>query len=203
MAIKKLSIEDITGLAGEYCYIQREADGFILENSTGDGHTLGAFYSQATVTDMKIPLTENAYLPGVYETTENRVAFDDGKYMVRYCQSSGVIIAIEEWNILSDAIIGEDVNVASQNNIDFGALQKTSLNAATPAGIQNIPLDGSGFTALGDDRLDNLDSPVSSVVTSVLAGLTDLATTIATAVWAAAEFVPIMERRNQEMVGVE
>lgn len=28
-----------------------------------------------------------------------------------------------------------DVNIASQNNIDFGALQKTSLNAATPASV--------------------------------------------------------------------
>ena len=29
------------------------------------------------------------------------------------------------------------VNVAAQDNIDFGALQKASLNAATPASIQN------------------------------------------------------------------
>ena len=30
-----------------------------------------------------------------------------------------------------------NVNVAAQDNIDFGALQKASLNAATPASIQN------------------------------------------------------------------
>jgi len=30
-----------------------------------------------------------------------------------------------------------NINVAAQDNIDFGALQKASLNAATPASIQN------------------------------------------------------------------
>jgi len=43
-----------------------------------------------------------------------------------------------------------DVAVVEQANIDFGALQKTSLNAATPASVQNIAADGSGFTAIPD-----------------------------------------------------
>jgi hypothetical protein len=60
-----------------------------------------------------------------------------------------------------DSLFGSDkldVNVAEQANIDFGALQKASLNAATPASVQNIPATGSGFTALGA----NLDASVSS-----------------------------------------
>jgi hypothetical protein len=52
--------------------------------------------------------------------------------------------------------------VKAQDNIDFGALQKASLNAATPASVQNIAANGSGFTALGDARLVNLDSAVST-----------------------------------------
>lgn len=40
------------------------------------------------------------------------------------------------------------VNVVTQANIDFGALQKTSLNAATPASVQNIPATGTGLTAI-------------------------------------------------------
>jgi hypothetical protein len=55
-----------------------------------------------------------------------------------------------------DSLFGTDkldVNVAEQANIDFGALQKASLNAATPASIQNIPATGAGFTALGDARI--------------------------------------------------
>lgn len=64
-----------------------------------------------------------------------------------------------------DALFGSghlDVNVLTQANIDFGALQKASLNAATPASVQNIPATGSGFTALGDTRIANLDATVSS-----------------------------------------
>lgn len=52
--------------------------------------------------------------------------------------------------------------VKAQDNIDFGALQKTSLNAATPASVQNIPATGSGLTALGDTRIANLDAAVST-----------------------------------------
>jgi len=45
---------------------------------------------------------------------------------------------------------------------DFTATMKTSLNAATPASVQNIPANGSGLTALGDSRIANLDATVSS-----------------------------------------
>ena len=45
---------------------------------------------------------------------------------------------------------------------DFTATMKTSLNAATPASVQNIAADGSGLTALGDARLANLDAAVST-----------------------------------------
>jgi hypothetical protein len=52
--------------------------------------------------------------------------------------------------------------VMGQDDIDFGTLQKLSLNAATPASVQNIPATGSGFTALGDTRIAALDATVSS-----------------------------------------
>jgi len=48
------------------------------------------------------------------------------------------------------------------DDIDFSTSQKTSLNAATPASVQNIPATGSGFTALGDTRLANLDAAIST-----------------------------------------
>jgi hypothetical protein len=54
---------------------------------------------------MKIPLTENSNLPGVYEASENRIPFDDGKYIVRYCQSDDVIFAVEDWSVKSDAVV--------------------------------------------------------------------------------------------------
>ena len=104
MTIKNLSIEDTAGLSGEYCYIQRDVDGYVLENSAAGGHVLGAFYSEATVTDKKIPLVESGTLPGVYVASENRLAFDDGAYTVRYCRASGVIIAVEYWCVWEDAV---------------------------------------------------------------------------------------------------
>jgi hypothetical protein len=45
---------------------------------------------------------------------------------------------------------------------DFTAAMKTSLNSSTPASIQNIPATGSGFTALGDTRIANLDATITS-----------------------------------------
>ena len=56
---------------------------------------------------------------------------------------------------------------------DFNATQKTSLNAATPASVQNISAQtgdsyarigaaGSGLTGLGDVRIANLDAAISS-----------------------------------------
>lgn len=104
MPVKIIVIEDSPSLTGEYCYIQRSIDGYVLENSNSEGNTPGEFYPAASVTDMKIPLTENVNLPGVYEASENRVAFDDGKYIVRYCQSDDVIFAVEDWSVKSDAV---------------------------------------------------------------------------------------------------
>lgn len=126
MAIKIITNEDLPALTGEYCYIQRVTDGYILENSSSAGHTLGAFYSAATVTDKKLPLTEDANLPGVYAASENRVAFNDGKYIVRYCRSNNIIIAIEYWDILADAIADQEVNATKiggvvQTGRDLGA----------------------------------------------------------------------------------
>jgi hypothetical protein len=45
------------------------------------------------------------------------------------------------------------VNVVSQANIDFGALQKTSLNAATPASVQNISAQTGDAYLVANTRL--------------------------------------------------
>ena len=108
MSVKELVNEDLPSLTGEYAYIQREADDFILENSSSTGHTPGAFYTPASVVDKKIPMTENSLLPGVYEATEDRVPFDNGEYIIRYCQEDGTIVAVEYWTILDREIIESD-----------------------------------------------------------------------------------------------
>jgi hypothetical protein len=50
--------------------------------------------------------------------------------------------------VVNTATAQVGANIVSQANIDFGALQKTSLNAATPASVQNIPATGTGLTAI-------------------------------------------------------
>jgi len=135
MSIKTLIVEDSPSLTGEYAYIERMADGYILENSATGGHTLGAFYSQATVNDKKIPMTENATLAGVYEVTENRITFNDGKYKVRYCETDGTIIASEDWDVLSDAVLNYPAGVATPTNITAGTITNvTNLTNAPTAG---------------------------------------------------------------------
>jgi len=186
MAIKKLTNEDFPSVAGEYCYIQRVADGFIMENSASAGHTPGAFYSAATVTDKMLPLTENVNLPGVYESTENRIAFDDGKYIVRYCQSDGTIIAIEDWDVVGDAVTGAaDANIISQANIDFGALQKASITAAVPtaAAIQSgLATAANQVTILA--AIAGIPAAVWAVTTRTLSSFGTLVADVAAAVWA-------------------
>jgi len=89
-----------------------------------------------------------------------------------------------------------EANVASEADHDFTALQKTALNAATPASVQNIPATGSGFTALGDTRIANLNATISSrsshsaadvwaVTVRSLSTFGTLVADIATAVWGA------------------
>jgi hypothetical protein len=168
MAVKNLSIEDSASLTGEYCYIQRVSDGFVMENSSTGGNTPGAFYTPASVTDKKKPLTENAILRGVYEATENRVPFEDGKYVVRYCQADGTIIAVEDWNVLDDAVIpdeatiidkGGDATLEKQNEI-LSALENIrggNGNIAHPFIVTDAdgPVEGAEVWATTDEAGTN------------------------------------------------
>lgn len=65
-------------------------------------------------------------------------------------------------NGISSQDVGGHIDVNGYPVADFNTLKKASLNAATPASIQNIAANGSGFTALGDTRLANLDALISS-----------------------------------------
>lgn len=66
-----------------------------------------------------------------------------------------------------------DVNVASSDDIDFTATQKTSLNAATPASVQNIPVDGTlkvsvnGYEVNQDPATLLLEAPANKIETDV------------------------------------
>ncbi len=73
-----------------------------------------------------------------------------------------------------------DVNVISQANIDFGALQKLSLNAATPAGLQGAITTLAGLLealqgAAGPTLLElqNDAAGISALTTKILRALTN------------------------------
>jgi hypothetical protein len=86
------------------------------------------------------------------------------RYPVAITTGYGEVLSIKEQTdkITFTTANQVDSRVRSMDNIDFGVLQKTSLNAATPASIQNIPATGSGFTSLGDTRIANLDAAIST-----------------------------------------
>lgn len=75
------------------------------------------------------------------------LGFETGKTYAALIQATVDGVAAIDWRSWK-VVNARDANVVSQANIDFGALQKTSLNAATPASVQNIPATGIGFTAL-------------------------------------------------------
>jgi hypothetical protein len=134
--IKKIThLWNVTGLT-VYCIIRRDADGYLLNDADG------AFASGPA--DPYVSLAEDATIKGMYELSESRSVWDNGKYsVVVYRQTSAspapasdIVIGAGTMEIKSDAEV-VNANVQSQDNIDFGASQKASLNAATPASIQS------------------------------------------------------------------
>ena len=141
--------------------------------------TLGT-YAAPTATKCRFKEIDATNHPGLYEiqfadarfaTTDSLIVSISGATNLAQCDiemqcsnlSSNLIQIAGAAISTTTAQIG--TNVVSQANIDFGALQKTSLNAATPASVQNIPATGSGFTAIGDTRIANLDATVSTRAT--------------------------------------
>lgn len=115
-----------------YCIIRREADGYLLNDADGA-------YASAPA-DPYISMAEDATIKGMYELSESRAAWDDGKYSIVVYRQAGVspvpasdiIIGGGIMEIKTDAEV-VNTNVQSQDNIDFGALQKASITAAVPS----------------------------------------------------------------------
>lgn len=119
MSIKKFAVEDMTGMVGNYVWIRRiDNEGFIMENSDAGGNVPGMFYSEELVTDKKLPMVENPLLEGVYEVWEERVPWEDGRYIARYCQADGLIIAIEEFICENDTFVNFPSNKEIRDNLE-------------------------------------------------------------------------------------
>src|SRR3990172_11980732 len=124
-----------------YCFVQRASDSYWLKANTA--------WQSGKPTTTDIP-TMTHVSGGLWNLAHTPADAND-IYKIN-CIDSSVICFNDNYNIV--------VSYAPGDNIDFGALQKASLNATTPAGVQNIPATGTGFTALGDTRLGFLDESI-------------------------------------------
>jgi len=70
--IKKPSTTKIASGRTVYCIVRRETDGYLLN---GDDGTFAA-----APANTKLRLAEDANIPGLYEVSESRVAWNDGRY---------------------------------------------------------------------------------------------------------------------------
>lgn len=139
---------------------------------TGDTATLGTLRVFCQVSTALPVWQDFMVLPAnVYDAlvADTGVIRADARQILGTAVATPATAGVLDVNIknIADAVVNTataqiGANVVTQANIDFGALQKTSLNAATPASVQNIAANGSGFTALGDTRIANLDTTVSS-----------------------------------------
>jgi len=96
-------------------------------------------------------LTHANYTDGLHEIAIDTTGYAAGEYAV-FCTLTISTVNpagfCGSFKLRTAGTAALGVNVVAQANIDFGALQKTSLNAATPASVQNIPATGTGLTAI-------------------------------------------------------
>ena len=96
--------------------------------------------------------------------------------------AAGKVLVTPAQKVVTDASGFVSANVKSQDNIDFGALQKTSLNAATPASVQNINTQtGDAYVAVGalnDLSAANVTTAVDGVLDAANTELAAIPTTI-------------------------
>ena len=72
--VKKLIATNISAGRTVYCIVRRESDGNLLNNADGTFAVAPA--------NKNLVLVENASIPGLYEASESRVAWNDGRYRV-------------------------------------------------------------------------------------------------------------------------
>jgi hypothetical protein len=134
------------------------AGGALTALTMVDITTLGTWDTDVTDDKLGFKKLHDTNSPGLYEIhLPNNILAVGANQVTVQLRATGMAPCNLEIQLVNAPAV-----VKAQDNIDFGALQKASLNAATPASVQNIPATGSGFTALGDTRIANLDAAVST-----------------------------------------
>ncbi len=123
--------------------------GAVTEIANGWYQIAGNATDSSTLGPLLIHVTEASSDP--FDCVYQIVNYDRFTFLppVNLTQVSGSAVST------SSAQIG--VNVVSQANIDFGSMQKTSLNAATPASVQNIPINADTYVNVHVKATDNID----------------------------------------------
>ena len=102
-----------------YCLIRQETSGFLFDNSDGD--------FRPTPVDLFLPLTEHTVIKGMYEVSENRRIWTDGRYVVVCYKQIGAAPTIA-----NDVLIGTGDMYVVDNaevvlNADVAAARQTIL----------------------------------------------------------------------------
>lgn len=140
--------------------IKRETDGFLLDDADG---SFGA-----APADSLVDLTEHATIKGLYELTESRTAWDDGKYTVAAYVSTDLdtIIASGQIEILDDLkiIISEAESQGSTDGVWNALLRKDTYNDGQSAGKR---LRDLGSIIAADGTIDDPSPTDTSFITDL------------------------------------
>lgn len=124
---KRLLINTTTA-ATVYAIVRRDSDGYRLNDSGG------AFASAPA--DPYVSLTEDAVIKGMYERSENRTAWSDGRYTVAYYKQAGgapapvsdTLLSVQAYSVLGDLEVNTYGTAADTTYIKAGVVRsRTSL----------------------------------------------------------------------------
>lgn len=114
MAAKKLNLIAATGLT-VYAIIAREADGYYLNDADGS--------FAAAPADPYLSLTENGTANGLYQVSESRATWTDGRYLVVYYSRLGGAPAPA-----TDTILGGGVVDVLSDGVVLLGIAETGVN---------------------------------------------------------------------------
>lgn len=123
-ADKKISVPHNETAITVYCIIKRNVDGYLLNDADG---TFGS-----SPADPYVSFTEHSVIKGLYEVTENRAVWNNGRYfIVAYKQIGGspvptndTVIAAGDYIIKNDSEVYVDDLISKRLKLgDFIALK--------------------------------------------------------------------------------
>lgn len=134
-----------------YAVVRRALDGYFLNDADG------AF--AAAPSDRYLSFSEDGTVKGLYSLTENRTAWDDGKYdVLLYSQTGGSPATASDFPIGEDEIeMQDDAEILSSSSVDLTGVRVllSRINTSLSGGDKKI-LDALAV-ALGGIRPAILD----------------------------------------------